>query len=458
LVSEFVEPLGRVVFGAELEVAAVFKKPETLVGAYFIVAINGAEFPGRSCYGDDELVAVDLSNSRLRQLPWWAFKCCGRLAAVAFPAELVKIGWRAFLGCTALTTVDIASTAVKEIEPLAFARGGLLRVSLPASLRELHLSAFRSTPLAALDLSVSADLTAKCDTLGHSLEVTELRLPQKGFVELAAALLPDSRVEILYADIDKADIEQLLLRLDGWAIDRLRVVSPRLDEPFEWVRGSPSRSVAVTDSAVLDVTLAFWGQVPKGQLRFVRSIDLSALCELPAHETLSSLSFLESVILPAGIRVVPDDFFKRCPRLWGVGTADCVALDEIRWDAFLGCRNLREFAFPLMIRKVRRAFGGTSFVRLDLSETQAESVGVQGMKFLERLVLPRRCILEGALGLPALRSVTFGVCSEETRWSPREVRFESLAAPAKSGPLAVDACVFGEVACLLGRGSFPFPP
>jgi hypothetical protein len=54
--------------------------------------------------------------------------------------------------------------------------------------------------------------------------------------------------------------------------------------------------------------------------------------------------------------------------------------------------------------------------------------------------------------------VTFGVCGEETHWSPREVRFESLAAPAKGGPLAVDARVFGEVACVPGRESFPFPP
>jgi hypothetical protein len=292
----------------------------------------------------------------------------------------------------------------------------------------------------------------------RGLEVTEFRLPRTGFAKLATALLPDSRVEVLYADVDMADIEQLLPRLDEWAIDRLRVVSPRLAEPFEWVRHPRSRSVAVTDPALLEVTLTVWGRVQKSQLRFVRSINLSALGELPARETLSGLNFLELVILPARIRVVPRFFFAQCPRLSHVGTTDCVALEEIGWNAFLGCRNLREFVFPLTVRKVRPAFGGTSIVRLDLSETRAESVEAQGMKILELLVLPRRCILKSAFGLPALRSVTFGACDEETRWSPREVRFESLTAPAKDGPLAVGVGVFGEVACLLGRESFPFPP
>jgi hypothetical protein len=92
LVSEFVEPLGRVVFGAELVVSGLFKRPEALVGPYFIVAVEGAEFAEEACVRDGDLVAIDLSNSRLRELPRQAFECCGRLAAVAFSAELVRIG------------------------------------------------------------------------------------------------------------------------------------------------------------------------------------------------------------------------------------------------------------------------------------------------------------------------------------------------------------------------------
>jgi hypothetical protein len=334
-------------------------------------------------------------------------------------------------------------------------------VSLPASLRKLDVAVFGGTPLAALDLRASANVTVG----GHRndcLEVTELGLPAEGFGALCAGLLPGSHIELLYADIDTADVEHVLERLDEWAIDRLRVVSPRFREPFEWVGIARPRGVAVSDPVNLTapsaVTLTVWRQIPDDQRRFVRSIDLSAIGPLPMCENLSGSYFLESVILPRRLRVLPARFFEHCPRLSHVGTTACVALDEIGYDAFKGCRSLREFVFPSMTRVVGRAFGGASITCLDLSETRAESIEAQSMKFLERMMLPRRCILTSACGLPALRCVILGACGGCCSENPRQVRFESLAAPAKGGPLALGTCVFAAVACLLGRESFPFPP
>jgi hypothetical protein len=320
--------------------------------------------------------------------------------------------------------------------------------------------------LAVLDLSASVKLAVVRDIYCHGFQVTELRLPRSGFAALAAMLLPGSRVEVLYADIDAADIEQLLPQLDEWAIDRLRVVSPRSQGPFEWAGSPPSRSVAISNPAILNapsaVTLTSWRRFPMPQLRFVRSFDLSALDELPKGEALSGSFFLESVILPARLRALPSHFFMRCPRLSHVGTADCVALEVIELDAFQDCRSLRGFAFPLMIRRVCRAFGGTSISCLNLSETRAESVELEDMQFLERLVLPRRCILKSARGLPALRSVTFaegpGVWDGPFGWYPRQVRFERLVRPTNGGQLGVGTRACAEVACVLGRESFPFPP
>jgi hypothetical protein len=275
-------------------------------------------------------------------------------------------------------------------------------------------------------------------------------------------------VEVLCADVDAGDVEQLLPRLGEWAIDRLRVVSPRLAEPLEWVGGSSSQSVAVVDPEILTapsaVWLTVWRTFPKDQLHFVRSIDLSALGELPNGERLAGSSNLESVTLPARLRILASGLFVGCPRLSHVGTKGCVALEQIWWFAFEGCGNLREFVFPSMIRMIDDAFGRTSIVCLDLSATRAKSVDVRDKRFLERLVLPRRSILKCACGLPALRTVTFGVCSggfgvcSDYTWSPREVRFESLAAPAGGGRLWTSTWAFAEVGCVLGRESFPFPP
>jgi hypothetical protein len=462
LVSEFAEPLGRVVFGAELVVSGLCEKPETLVGPYFVVAVEGAEFPVGACGGDSDLVAVDLSNSRLRELPSDVFGRCTRLAAAAFPTELARIRSWCFQCCIALESVDLAATAVEQIDFEAFDKSGLKRVSLPASLRKLAVSAFVGTPLAALDLRASARISAGNYTQGR-LEVTELGLPREGFAALAATVLPGSRIEVLYADVDMDDMERLVPLLDEWAIDRLRVVSPRLDEPFEWVRSPRPRSVVVSDPALITapsaVTLTLWRRLPKDQLRFVRSIDLSTLGELPGSETVAGSFFLESVILPARLRVIPDGFFKRCPRLSHVGTSGCVALEKIAWCAFDGCRSLREFSFPSTIRTVGGAFAGTSIVCLDLSETRADRINVHDMKCLVRLVLPRCCTLGSASGLPALRSVAFGTCGRWLfSWSPRQVRFEGLVTRALGGLLTGGTSTFGEVACVLGRESFPFAP
>jgi hypothetical protein len=202
-----------------------------------------------------------------------------------------------------------------------------------------------------------------------------------------------------------------------------------------------------------------WRRLPNTELRFVRSLDLSTLGELPGGETLSGSFSLETVILPARLRVLPESFLSRCPRLSHVGTSGCVALEEIMLNAFDGCRSLREFVFPSMVREVEWAFAGTSVVCLDLSETRAESVNVHDMKCLERLVLPRGCTLFGASGIPALRGVAFGACCDGIfGWNPRQVRFESLVAPTIDGPLTGGTSTFAEVARVLGREAFPFPP
>jgi hypothetical protein len=207
------------------------------------------------------------------------------------------------------------------------------------------------------------------------------------------------------------------------------------------------------------VTLTVWRSFPRDQLRFVRSLDLSTLGELPRGETLSGSFYLESVILPARLRVIPEGFFGWCPRLSHVGTGGCVALEEIGSSAFEGCRCLREFVFPSTIRKAYSAFAGTSIICIDLSETRAELFSGHEMKCLKQLLLPRGCTLSGASGLPALRSVAFGTCRRwPSGWNPCQVRFESLVAPRVGGQSTRDTRTFAEVANVLGRESFPFPP
>jgi hypothetical protein len=164
------------------------------------------------------------------------------------------------------------------------------------------------------------------------------------------------------------------------------------------------------------------------------------------------------VVLPAGLRVIPGGFFSGCWRLIRVDTAGCSALEEIRSRSFLNCRSLCELKFPPSVRWVERAFAGTAIRCVDLSETKAERAGFSGMTFLERVILPRRCVLDDAYALPSLRSLTFGVVSPGAayEWRTPSIRFESMS--SGPGKVLFGGRVSAEVAAVLSRESSPSSP
>jgi hypothetical protein len=238
---------------------------------------------------------------------------------------------------------------------------------------------------------------------------------------------------------------------------------------YEWRRAQSSQLVEVTDqvevTAPASVKMIAWRQFAVEWKPFLQEIDLSGLVVelLPEGATLEGLVWLERAVLPTRMRVLPRDFFRRCWRLSSIDSGRA-ALEEIWEEACEGCRSLTAFAFPPTLRVVgAHAFSGTSITNIDLSGTMAESFDGCYMTFLVDLVLPRRCILAPNWdidGMPCLRRVTFGVSHDGGffGWHPTLVRFESLAAGNGFSPGLLDARVYGEVACELGRETIPFPP
>jgi hypothetical protein len=294
--------------------------------------------------------------------------------------------------------------------------------------------------------------------------LVELSLPREGFAAAAKAFLAGSATEVLRGDVGEAEVNGLLPQLEGWGLNRPRIISPRVGE-FEWRRAEQSALVALTDPVAVtrpaSVTMTVWRELPEAWEPFLRVIDLSGLVLelLPRGATLEGLGWLEGVVLPTGLRTLPRSFFRGCWRLASIDTR-YTALEEIEFGACKGCRSLVAFVFPPTLRSLKSAFRGTSITTLDLSGTAAESVSVCGMVSIVDLVLPRRCVLEHIDGVPSLRYVTFGASRNVGKfaWHPAEVRFESLAAHAKFSPGLLDARLYAEVACEMGREALPFPP
>jgi hypothetical protein len=172
------------------------------------------------------------------------------------------------------------------------------------------------------------------------------------------------------------------------------------------------------------------------------------------------LVWLEGVVLPTGLRVLPQGFFGECWRLTSID-ARRTALEAIGMFACSGCRSLTAFEFPpTFLCMEYAAFDSTSITSIDLTETAAERVVVCDMVILVDLVLPRRCVLDHVQGLPSLRRVTFGASDKVKKfaWHATDVRFDGLNADADFSPGLLAARVYGEVACEMGCETLPFPP
>jgi hypothetical protein len=99
-------------------------------------------------------------------------------------------------------------------------------------------------------------------------------------------------MEVLQSDV--ADIEQELPPVDEWAIDRLRVLSPRLEEPFESIGSPRPRNDAVSDLEMLTPPGMYAdgvATVSEGLGVFRAVPHLSTLDKLPGGEGLSGSLF-----------------------------------------------------------------------------------------------------------------------------------------------------------------------
>jgi hypothetical protein len=300
--------------------------------------------------------------------------------------------------CDALHVVDLGATQLKTLGYWVFSGCGVTQVSVPASLREIGWDVFQRTPLKKLDLSACTGIKVgrkQTDSL------VELSLPCKGFAAAAEAFLPGSGIEVLRADVGEAEIGELFPRLDGWGLDKLRFVSPRVRE-VEWQRAPESALMALTDPATVTIPAAVkmtaWRKIPWEWKPFLRVVDLSGLTLqlLPQGATFEGLVWLEGAVLPTGLRVLPRNLFRGCWRLSSIDTSR-TALEKIEGGTCSRCRSLAAFALPPTIREVGKwngwfpngAFAGTSVTSMDLSGTMAEKVVVGEMIFLVDLVLPR---------------------------------------------------------------------
>jgi hypothetical protein len=132
---------------------------------------------------------------------------------------------------------------------------------------------------------------------------------------VAKAFLPGSGIEVVRAYAGEAQTNALFSDMSEWGLKRLRSVSPHAGE-YEWHLPEPSAAVEMTDPAAVttpvSVTMMAWRSLQDSSKSFPYVIDLSgwAVERLPYGATLEGLVWLEDVVLPTGLRVPPQRFFR----------------------------------------------------------------------------------------------------------------------------------------------------
>jgi hypothetical protein len=120
-------------------------------------------------------------------------------------------------------------------------------------------------------------------------------------------------------------------------------------------------------------------------------IDLSSVRCLPEGFHLRESFGLESARLPVTTDKIPSACFENCHRLTYVNTAECLGLEAIYSNAFMGCFRLHSLEVPPACVTIDVSDSGIQ--TLDLSQTRVSVVNIRWCGLLRSFALP-----EGFLG------------------------------------------------------------
>jgi len=266
--------------------------------------------------------SVDLHATSVTEIHSNVFSLCENLASVMLPASLTFIGYRAFdscvlltsvsfddasslteiqtyafVGCTALTDIDISAAPLTSIEDNTFdSCGALLTIAIPDSVTTIGISAFDScTNLGfALDVNFPADLISiagqafqYCSSLGAvDLSGTAITITDsQSFMhcaELLSVSFPDSISEIGFSSF-------------AWCA---KLTAVHFDDASSLTELNTSAFTGCTALTDCDISAASITEIGESTFQHCES--------------------LESITIPDGVTIIDDNAFNYCIALTSV--------------------------------------------------------------------------------------------------------------------------------------------
>jgi hypothetical protein len=298
----------------------VASPPVILVGA------PGMELGERSLSENSSLVAADLGDARLREVPMYCFWSCANLTLVGLPDECVVIRDVAFADCAALKGIDLenvesleicafegcanlshigAVSRIRSISDLALQAMGAIEFRFE-SISHVGTQAFMGSGLRVFSGRVEEWDSRPFDNC-RDLQLLEM-WPGRGFDPLQLVGRVPGQIRFHGGSGDANGMFSILLQGSGTPM----VLTTDTAQIIGGPGSALARRTKPLKNAVTSVHLL------NGTNIAVKELDLSGLLPGSLHCSLRGWMWVETVTLPTWLERLPANFFYECRSLRAV--------------------------------------------------------------------------------------------------------------------------------------------
>ncbi len=389
---------------------------------------------GKSAFNQAPLVSADLGDG-LEEIPENAFNCCYSLKEVKLPANLKKIGRRAFYSCAANASRSIVSVEIPdgviEIAAEAFSRAKIINMRVGNGTADLPAESCGAPRMMEIGNGVrSIDVNA--------FATTDLRL-----IRIHAATPPSISADMNLTDLQKQNItvvvdngcKALYQRHPRWrdfnvveegestVSVHLAGNTPLASEIYLASGLMPSRITSLTVTGTLaaeDFTIIHENMFSLTKL----DISGTTNTEIPA-DAFKGLTLLSEMKLPAGLVKIGENAFQNCHSMRLAELPDCI--ETIGNQAFENCSAITVSELPAALRTIGSwGFSNCSSIKAITAGENLEDFGHAGFSscdLLEHVDLSRSKIKE-------LKPSALYICNLKTLLLPptiEKIGYRSIA-------------------------------
>lgn len=288
------------------------KLPSSLVtiGKYAFAGCSNIEtivFPekletiGRSCFaGCTELIAVDLSKTKITNIQNNLFFECDKLERVGLPIKLKRIGPGAFKNCNMLSVIDLYNTSLTDIGVGAFQNcSSIKKISLPNGITRINEHCFNGCH--AMD---SICLPKHINSIGNSAFYK--------CIQLSEIELPDTVISLGIAAFSYSGLTHIEI-----------------------------------PSSISELSNNLFAHCSK-----LTEVSIPSHITIIPNDCFKDCGF-SSISLPDKLETISVGAFKLCFNLEKIKIPDTVT--EIGASAFRSCIKLREFECPMGVRRINKS-------------------------------------------------------------------------------------------------------